>query len=46
MLASGFHQPFSHSAKLTPGVATVTIPISAKATTMPVARRLLTTVEK
>jgi hypothetical protein len=39
-LTSGFHhQPFSHCAELTPGVATVTIAIGAKATTMPVARR-------
>ena len=37
-LASGFHhQPFSHCAELTPGVATVTIATGAKATTMPVA---------
>ena len=40
MLASGFHHPpFSHCAELTPGVATVTIAIDAKATTMPVATR-------
>jgi integrase len=39
-LASGFHhQPLSHCAELTPGVATVTIAIGVKATTMPVARR-------
>jgi len=37
-LASGFHQPFSHCAEPTPGVATAIV-IGADATTMPVARR-------